>query len=215
MSIPIAEHSPFQRFFSRESLTSDPAWLLYIALASFIAHMLVAGNYGYFRDELYYIDAGRHFQTGYVDFPPFIAWLAGILRIVGDNLVVLHFFSALANAALIVVTGLMARELGGGRLAQITAALASAAALVFIGTGSLYTMDVFDELWWALAAYVFIRLVRREEPRLWLLFGLIAGIGLFTKLSMLFFGFALVVGLLLTPQRAMFRREQMSILPSE
>ncbi len=77
--------------------------------------MIVAGNYGYFRDELYYIDAGRHFQTGYVDFPPFIAWLAGILRIFGDNLVVLHFFSALANAALIVVTGLMARELGGGR----------------------------------------------------------------------------------------------------
>jgi hypothetical protein len=205
MSMPVAEHSQFQRFFSREALTSDTAWLLYIALASFIAHMTVAGNYGYFRDELYYIDAGRHFQTGYVDFPPFIAWLAGILRIFGDNLVVLHTFSALANAALIVVTGLMARELGGGRLAQILAALASAAAVVFIGTGSLYTMDVFDELWWALAAYVFIRLVRREEPRLWLVFGLIAGIGLFTKLSMLFFGFALVVGLLLTPQRAMLR----------
>ena len=85
------------------------------------------------------------------------------------------------------------------------AALGSAAAVVFIGTGSLFTMDVFDELWWALAAYVFIRLVRREEPRLWLVFGLIAGIGLFTKLSMLFFGFALVVGILLTPQRAMFR----------
>ena len=65
-------------------------------------------------------------------------WLAGILRIFGDNLVVLHFFSALANAALIVVTGLMARELGGGRVAQVLAALASAAAVVFIGTGSLY-----------------------------------------------------------------------------
>jgi 4-amino-4-deoxy-L-arabinose transferase-like glycosyltransferase len=205
MSMPIAERPAYQRLLSRETLTSDTAWLVYIALASFVAHMIVAGNYGYFRDELYYIDAGRHFQTGYVDFPPFIAWLAGILRIFGDNLVVLHFFSALANAALIFVTGLMARELGGGRLAQIIAALASAAAVVFIGTGSLYTMDVFDELWWALAAYVFIRLVRREEPRLWLVFGLIAGIGLFTKLSMLFFGFALVVGLLLTPQRAMFR----------
>jgi len=205
MSMPIAERPTYQRLLSREALTSDTAWLVYIALASFVAHMIVAGNYGYFRDELYYIDAGRHFQTGYVDFPPFIAWLAGALRIFGDNLVVLHFFSALANAALIFVTGLMARELGGGRLAQIMAALASAAAVVFIGTGSLYTMDVFDELWWALAAYVFIRLVRRDEPRLWLVFGLIAGIGLFTKLSMLFFGFALVVVLLLTPQRAMFR----------
>jgi hypothetical protein len=205
MSMPVSERPAYQRILTREALTSDTAWLLYIALASFLAHMIVAGNYGYFRDELYYIDAGRHFQAGYVDFPPFIAWLAGVLRIFGDNLIVLHFFSALANAALIFVTGLMARELGGGRLAQIMAALGSTAAVVFIGTGSLYTMDVFDELWWALAAYVFIRLVRREEPRLWLLFGLIAGIGLFTKLSMLFFGFALVVGLLLTPQRAMFR----------
>src|SRR6478736_1035437 len=112
MSMSVTAHSAYRRLVSREALTSDTAWLIYIALASFLAHMLVAGNYGYFRDELYYIDAGRHFQTGYVDFPPFIAWLAAILRIFGDNLVVLHFFSALANAALIVVTGLMARELG-------------------------------------------------------------------------------------------------------
>src|SRR5262249_29989620 len=161
----------------------------YVALVAFVAHMFVAGSYGYFRDELYYIDAGRHFQTGYVDFPPFIAWLAGILQVVGDNLVVLHLMTALANAALIVVTGLMARELAGGRFAQVLAALGSAVAITFIATGALFTMDAFDELWWALAAYVFIRLVRRDEPRLWLLFGLIAGIGLFTKLSMLFFGF--------------------------
>jgi 4-amino-4-deoxy-L-arabinose transferase-like glycosyltransferase len=194
-----------RRVLTREALTSDTAWLISLALASFIAHLLVAGNYGYFRDELYYIDAGRHFQTGYVDFPPFIAWLAGVLRLFGDNLIVLHAVSALAESCLIVVTGLMARELGGGRGAQLLAALGSAVAITFMATGSLFTMDAFDELWWALAAYVFIRLIRRDEPRLWLLFGLIAGIGLFTKLSMLFFGVALVVGLLLTPQRKAFR----------
>jgi hypothetical protein len=194
-----------RRFLSREALASETAPVVAIALVSFVLHLLIAGNYGYFRDELYYMDAGRHFQTGYVDFPPFIAWLAGVLRIFGDNLVVLHTTTALAAACLIVVTGLMARELGGGRAAQTLAALATAAAPTFIATASLFSMDVFDELWWGLAAYVFIRLVRREEPRLWLWFGLVAGIGLFTKLTMLFFGFGLVVGLLLTPARRAFR----------
>jgi 4-amino-4-deoxy-L-arabinose transferase-like glycosyltransferase len=194
-----------RRVLSREALASESAPVVAIALVSFVAHLLVAGNYGYFRDQLYYMDAGRHFQTGYVDFPPFIAWLAGVLRIVGDNLVVLNATTALAGACLIVVTGLMARELGGGRGAQALAAMGSAVALVFVATAGIYTMDAFDELWWALAAYVFIRLVRRDEPRLWLVFGLVAGIGLFTKLSMLFFGFALVLGLLLTPGRRVFR----------
>jgi hypothetical protein len=194
-----------RRVFSREALASESAPVVIIALVSFVAHLLVAGNYGYFRDELYYMDAGRHFQTGYVDFPPFIAWLAGVLRLVGDNLVVLHATTALAGTCLIVMTGLMARELGGGRAAQTLAALGTAVALVFIATAGLFTMDPFDELWWAVAAYIFIRLTRREEPRLWLAFGLVAGIGLFTKLSMLFFGFGLVVGILLTPGRRVFR----------
>ena len=117
--------------FTRERLTSDTAWLLYVAAASFILHVAVAGNYGYFRDELYYLDAGRNLAFGYVEYPPFIALLAFVLRIFGDGLVVIHIVSALANAALIVVTGLLARQLGGGRFAQVLAAVASAVALVF------------------------------------------------------------------------------------
>lgn len=192
-------------WLSREALTSGAGLIALVALVKLLAHLLVAGNFGYFRDELYYIDSGRHFQTGYVDFLPFIAWLAGILRLFGDNLALLHVISALAGTALVVVTGLMAREMGGGRIAQGLAALGTAVMVTFLATGSLFTMDVFDELWWGLAAYVFILLVRRENPRLWLLFGLVAGIGLFTKLTMLFFGMGLVVGILLTSRRNDFR----------
>lgn len=194
-----------RQWFSRATLTSGGGLIALVAIAKLLAHLLVAGNFGYFRDELYYIDSGRHFQTGYVDFLPFIAWLAGILRIVGDNLVVLHIVSALTGTALVVVTGLMAREMGGNRIAQGLAALGSAVMVTFLATGSLFTMDVFDELWWGLAAYVFILLVRRQNPRVWLLFGLVTGIGLFTKLTMLFFGFGLVVGVLLTSRRNDFR----------
>ena len=118
---------------------------------------------------------------------------------------VLHIISALAGTALVIVTGLMAREMGGGRVAQGLAALATAVMVTFLATGSLYTMDVFDELWWGLAAYVFILLVTRQNPKFWLLFGLITGVGLFTKLTILFFGFGLVVGVLLTSRRSDFR----------
>lgn len=194
-----------RHWLSREGLTSGTGLIALVAAIKLLAHLIVAGNFGYFRDELYYIDSGRHVQTGYVDFVPFIAWLAGILRIVGDNLIVLHVISALAGTALVVVTGLMAREMGGDRIAQGLAALGTAVMVTFLASGSLFTMDVFDELWWGLAAYVFILLVSRQNPRLWLLFGLIAGIGIFTKLTMLFFGFGLVVGILLTPRRTDFR----------
>src|SRR6476659_9594393 len=104
--------------------TASPATGLLVALAgiSFVAHMLVAGNYGYFRDELYYIADGRHLQAGYVDQPLLMGWLAALMGVIaGDNLVAIHIIPALACALLIMVTGLMARELGGGWVAQLVA----------------------------------------------------------------------------------------------
>jgi 4-amino-4-deoxy-L-arabinose transferase-like glycosyltransferase len=185
----------------RRALASDNALLIAIALASFLGHMLVSGNYGYFRDELYYIAAGHHLAAGYVDFPLLIALLAALLQPFGDNLVIIHIVPALANACLIFLTGLLAREFGGGRLAQVTAALTAAVCIAFMATGSIFSMDALDQLWWALAAYVLVLLIKREEPQLWLVFGLVAGIGLTTKLTMLFWGLALVLGLLLTSNR--------------
>src|SRR6059058_421985 len=131
-----------------------PATGLLVTLAgvSFVAHMLVAGNYGYFRDELYYIADGRHLQAGYVDQPLLMGWLAALLRVLaGDSLVAIHIIPALAGALIIVVTGLMARELGGGRVAQLVAGVAALFTLDFMATGSIFSMDVLDQFWWALA----------------------------------------------------------------
>ncbi|HKT39007.1 MAG TPA: hypothetical protein VJR48_11600, partial [Ktedonobacterales bacterium] len=94
-------------FFSRGVLLGDTALVAYIALASFIAHMLVANNYGYFRDELYYMAAGRHLAAGYVDFPPFIAVLAALLRVpFNDNLIAIHVLPAIASALVIFTAGM-------------------------------------------------------------------------------------------------------------
>ncbi len=113
----------------------------------------------------------------------------------------IHVISALFCAATILLTGLMARLLGGTAWVQGLAALGSATALVLLASGSVYTYDVFDVFWWQLSATILIVLLRDEQPRRWLAFGLVAGLGLLTKESILFWGFALVVGLLLTPQR--------------
>jgi 4-amino-4-deoxy-L-arabinose transferase-like glycosyltransferase len=186
----------------RARLAGDTALLVYLGCLSFVAHMLVAGNYGYFRDELYYMADGRHPAFGYVDQPVLIGWIAAVLHAFGaDSLIAIHVVPALADAALIVVTGLMARELGGGRFAQALAALAALVAVVFEATGSIFSMDILDELWWALGALVLMRLIRLDQPRLWLAFGLVAGISLLTKLDMLFFGLALAVALLVSARR--------------
>ncbi len=205
-----------RKLLSRQTLLSDTALLIYLALFKLILHWLTSGGYGYFRDEFYYIAASQRLQLGYLEFPPMIALITALTRgLLGESLFALHFFPALAGALIVLLTGLMARELGGGRFAQIFAALAVIIAPAFLATNSLLTMDSFDQLWWVMAAYIVIRILKHDapfslagrragdegQPKLWLLFGLVAGLGLMTKLTMLFFGSALVLGLLLTPGR--------------
>jgi hypothetical protein len=193
---------PVDSVARKSSQTGATVVLLALAFADFVAHMAVSGNYGYFRDELYYIEAGRHLAFGYVDFPPLIALLAKLVGVLaGDALWAIHVVPALATALIVLITGLMARELGGGRFAQALAALASLVAVTFLATGSIFSMDALDELWWTLASYIAILILKRDDARLWLLFGLVAGVGLTTKVTMLFFGLAVVMGLLLTPAR--------------
>src|SRR5436305_1483505 len=126
---------------SRETPLSKPAVRLLLTLAgvSFVAHMLVAGNYGYFRDELYYIADGWHLQLGYVDQPLLMGWLAALVRVtIGDSLVAIHIIPALAGALLVLITGLVAHELGSGRMAQFTAGIAALFAPNFMATGSIF-----------------------------------------------------------------------------
>jgi hypothetical protein len=194
-----------QPLLSRAVLWSDTAVLVWLGLLDVVIHLIVASNYGYFRDELYYLISGRHPAFGYVDFPLLIGWLGGIMHVLfHDNLFAIHIIPALAGGCLVVVGGLIARELGGGRVAQVFASLGVLVVPDYLATASIFSMDVLDQLWWALAALMFVRIVRRDRPQDWRLFGLFAGLGLLTKLTMLFFGFALVVGVLLMPRRRDF-----------
>src|SRR5215211_3029081 len=194
------------RALSRWWVTSENALLAYLALAKLLVHLLTNGNYGYFRDEFYYVAAGERLDLGYVDFPPFVAIVASVSRfLLGDSPMALRFLPALAGALVVVLAGLMARELGGRRFAQGLAALATLVAPNFLAMGTFLSMDAFDQLFWVSAAYVLLLILKQDRPRLWLLLGLIVGLGLLTKVTMLFFGFAVFVALLLTPARRHLR----------
>lgn len=183
-------------------LWGGPTVVVFLAFVKLLVHLLTAGNYGYFRDELYYVAAGERLALGYVDFPPFVALVAAATRaVLGDSPIALHFLPALAGAAVVGLAGLMARELGGGRFAQGLAALAVLVAPNFLVFGTWLSMDAFDQLWWVLASYVLLLILKRDRPRLWPLFGLVVGLGLLTKVTVLFFGLAVLVALLVTPAR--------------
>jgi 4-amino-4-deoxy-L-arabinose transferase-like glycosyltransferase len=198
------------RNFKLSSFTSTTALLAYLALADFIVHMIFAGNYGYFRDELYYIVSGtQHLSLGYVDFPPFIAYVAALLNVISkDSLVSIHVVPALVESILVFVTGMIARELGGGRRAQLLASLSTLLTLDFLAFGSIFTPDSFDSLWWSILAYLIIRLVKRKEPKLWIVAGLVVGIGLLTKLTIFFFVVALFISFLTIPSSRKYLRSK-------
>lgn len=198
----------------RSSLASTTALLACLGLADFVAHMLFAGNYGYFRDELYYIVSGtQHLSLGYVDFPPMIAYIAALLNVfTRDSLVSIHAVSALVQALLVFVAGMIAKELGGGRKAQLLAAVSTLLTFAFLAFGSLFTPDSFDSLWWSLLAFLVIRIVRRHELKLWVGVGLVIGIGLLTKLTIFFFVGALLISFLAVPTARQYLRSKWMIL---
>src|ERR687894_1073128 len=191
-----------ERALSHWSPASENALLAYLALAKLLVHLLTNGNYGYFRDEFYYMAAGERLDLGYLEFPSLVALVTTFTRLLlGDSPVALRLFPALAGALVVVLAGLMARELGGGRFAQGLAALATLVAPSFLIMGTFISMDAFDQLFWVSGAYVLILILKRDRPKLWLLFGLIAGLGVLTKITMLYFGFTVFVALLLTSSR--------------
>jgi len=180
--------------------------LFSIVTTKLLVHLYANRNYGYFIDELYYIACSNHLDWGYVDQPPMVALITKIARLLfGDSLQAIRFFSALAGAAKVLLTAIIARELGGKRFAQILAALAVLVAPGFLGIDNLLSMNAFEALVWIACAYVLIRIIKTTNQKLWIWFGLLAGIGLENKHSMLIWGTAITAGLLLTRQRQWFR----------
>ncbi len=187
---------------TRRFLLSDQALLVFLALLKLMLHFVLIGRYGYHRDELYFIACGQHLDWGYVDHSPLVPWIAQASRtLFGDSLFALRLFPALAGAACVLLTGLMAWRLGAGRFGQCLAALAYIIAPAFLRTQNMLHIPTFEPLYWGLCCYLLIRLVQTGNPRYWLWIGLVAGVGLMNKPTTVFLGVGVVVGLVLTPHR--------------
>jgi Dolichyl-phosphate-mannose-protein mannosyltransferase len=178
------------------------AIVLALAVAKLVFHLLIANRYGIFRDELYYLACSEHLDAGYVDQPPLIAFITWFARhVFGDSLLGLRLLPALAGAATVWLTGKLARELGGGVFAQALAALAAFATPVFLLMHHWLTMNAFEPLIWLACGWCIVRAIDRNEPRYWLWFGVLIGVGMENKYSTAFFAFAVFAALLVTPQR--------------
>ncbi|HUW61797.1 MAG TPA: glycosyltransferase family 39 protein, partial [Candidatus Bathyarchaeia archaeon] len=178
------------------------------ALLKILIHVstLYLGPYGYFRDEFYYLDCAANLSWGYVDQPPLAPFILAIVRAtLGDSILAIRLPAILAGGGTVFMAGLIAAELGGGRFAQGLACLSVIAAPVFLGMSSFFSMNPIDYLLWTIAAYILVRIIKTDNARLWLWFGLVAGLGLENKLSMAFFGGLVAAALLLTPQRKYYR----------
>jgi 4-amino-4-deoxy-L-arabinose transferase-like glycosyltransferase len=176
-----------------------------IAFAKFLFHCYFNNRYDYFRDEFDYMACGNHLAWGYVDQPPLIPFLIHICRaILGDSLRSIRFIPALASSLLVVQTAVLARELGGRRFALVLSAITALIAPQYLSNGSLLGTNCLEPNLWMGCAYFAILAIKRDDPRYWLWFGVVAGIGLQEKYSIALFGFGMVIGLLLTAQRWAF-----------
>ncbi|HWK16335.1 MAG TPA: glycosyltransferase family 39 protein [Solirubrobacteraceae bacterium] len=177
------------------------------AVGAILAAVLVAssGAYGYHRDELYFLACARHLAWGYPDQPLFVPLVARLMSdIAPTSLVVLRLPSALAALAVVLLTGLIARELGGSRGPQVLASSAIAISALLDASGHTLNTNVFDLTAWALVCWLVVRILRTGRDRLWVVVGGVVGLGLLDSDLIAFLMFAIVVGLVLVGPRHAF-----------
>jgi hypothetical protein len=195
----------------RKALAGGLAVVGLVALVKLLLHLATTGLFGYsfFVDELYFLACSEHLAWGFVDMPPLFPAITALIRaVLGDSLFAVRLLPALSGAALVAMTGLMARGLGGRRFAQGMAALAVLTAPLWMLMSSIHTMNALDQIFWTGAAWLVIRILRDDRdgwPQGWLWLGVVCGLGMLNKHTMAFFGVALVAGLVLTPARRAFR----------
>jgi hypothetical protein len=202
----IAPEKPFHaKPWPSAARKSDLAILFAIAGAIALLHLFTNNRYGFHRDELQFLSDARHLDWGFVPYPPFTPFIEHIdLALFGVSIVCLRLSAVFAQAAVVVLAGLIAKHLGGSRLAQVTSALAVGFSPIEIFEGHEFQYTSFDLLWWVLAAYFIVRLLKSENPRWFLAVGAVLGFGLETKYAIVFYIAGILTGLILTPARRYF-----------
>jgi hypothetical protein len=176
--------------------------VLGIGAAVSVVLVLLSGGYGYHRDELYFLAAGRHLAWGYPDQPPLVPAVArAVWEVAPDSLVLLRLSSALIAGAVVVLAGLMAGRLGAQRGGQVLAAAATALTGFVLAMGHLLSTSTYDLLGWTLITYLLLRLLQGDDARLWPVVGLVAGVTMLANVLVAFLLVGFAVSLLLVGPR--------------
>jgi 4-amino-4-deoxy-L-arabinose transferase-like glycosyltransferase len=188
-------------------IATDTGILVLSALSVVALHTATNGQYGFHRDELATIDDARFLSWGYVVYPPITPFVARVsMTLFSASMIGLRLFASLAVGIAMVLTGLMAREIGGRRRAQLVAAWAAAVAAPAVTFGYLFQYVSFDYLWWVLAAWVTVRLLKSGDQRWWLALGAVVGLGMMTKYTMAFLLAGVGGGILPTNPRLLLNK---------
>ena len=193
-----------------EGLKTDKVLSVIISfsLLVILAHLYtnIFAGYGIFRDEYYYIACSKRPAMGYVDHPPFSIYILMIIRFLfGESLFAIRLLPALAGGIMVFLTGTLVRKMGGGMYAVIISFAAITGAPLLWGMFSSYSMNFYEYIVWLAAAHIVIRLSDKREPKLWAGLGIVLGLGLLNKISVLWLGAGIFFALLLTPLRSVFK----------
>jgi len=179
--------------------------LLGISLSNLLIHLFTNGQYGFHRDELYIMDCSKHLAFGYADMPPLTPFFAKLtIILLGETLQGLRSFPALLSSIIVFLTGLITKEMGGKTFAQILASLTIIVSPIYLVAGTQFQTIPVDQFFWVLTCYLFIRYINTNNQRLWLLIGLVVGLGLLAKYSISFLAFAIFIGISTSKQRKLF-----------
>ena len=171
-----------------------------------VLHIATNGRYGFHRDELQTLDDARHLDWGFVVYPPITPLIGRFELIVfGTSLIGFRVFSAIAVSMVMVLAGLIAKELDGNRQVQVLAAVAAGISPVSLIQGAVFQYVSFDYLWGVTVTYLLVRLLKSEDPRWWVPIGAVLGIGMETRYTMGFLALGIAGAVLLTPSRRFLR----------
>jgi len=181
-----------------------PPLIIVIALTNLAIHIITTDffAYGIFRDELYYLACSNRLDLGYVDHPPFsIYFLAFWKWLFGDSMFSIRLIPAIVSSLSLFMLGLFTNRLGGGRTAIIIAMLTYMLTPIFIGMNTIFSMNTFDFLFWITSTYFLLRIIQEENPKLWIWLGIVIGLGLLNKASMLWLSAGVFLGIIFNPLR--------------
>jgi hypothetical protein len=175
--------------------------LIFVAL-KIVLNLFAISHFGFHRDELLHLVLGDHLDWGYKEVPPFIAVLAKItLSVFGHSVFAARIFSTIASAFIIWLTGQITAEIGGRRFAITLACLALILAPAFAASGYLFQPVVFDQLWWVVTVWLFVRYLNTATVKYLYWLGVAVGFGMLTKYTMAFFTVSLIIGILISRER--------------